>query len=340
MLGKIILFILFISSVYSYEDHAQKKLIVVVGMHRSGTSLLSKGLQVLGVDFGDHLLPGAQDNPLGFHEDIDIGSFNETLLYLLKFSCDSIKNYPTDIPNKDILIRYGTRLIKNKTNKKELFGFKDPRTARNISLWKDIFQSLSKTEVQIVIIFRNPISVAQSLYNRNKIDLVRSYYLWLQYYVSVLLITNDFDTHFISYEDLVQNPYLEMKRLGTSLGLELNSRVKSQLKDFAKNYIDSSLQHYRNFTKKVDSQKDMPLEVKLLYKNFIKTSANKSDKIKLLKLSQKIDQRLREMDPLLRMIDKIENIGESRDYRFFGLLDELIKLYKDQQYIEKSITNR
>ena len=54
----------------------------ILGMHRSGTSMLASILSVLGVKLGPHLLPPNLDNPLGFFED---RFFLQTNIALLKF---------------------------------------------------------------------------------------------------------------------------------------------------------------------------------------------------------------------------------------------------------------
>ena len=53
---------------------------MVLGMHRSGTSAITKGLEVLGVNLGDNLLPPKDDNPKGFFEDRDLVNLNERVL--------------------------------------------------------------------------------------------------------------------------------------------------------------------------------------------------------------------------------------------------------------------
>ena len=61
-----------------------KKVIVVLGMHRSGTSVVTRGLQVLGVDLGTRLLAAEQGvNDKGFWEDMDITAFDVDLLCAL-----------------------------------------------------------------------------------------------------------------------------------------------------------------------------------------------------------------------------------------------------------------
>lgn len=60
-----------------------QQLVVVLGMHRSGTSVLARGLQVLGVELGERLLPPAADNPRGFWEDLDVIGIDERVLAAL-----------------------------------------------------------------------------------------------------------------------------------------------------------------------------------------------------------------------------------------------------------------
>src|SRR5437762_1230512 len=48
---------------------ADARVIMVVGMHRAGTSALTRGLTALGVDLGEHLLLPGADNPTGYWED-------------------------------------------------------------------------------------------------------------------------------------------------------------------------------------------------------------------------------------------------------------------------------
>lgn len=53
-------------------------------MHRSGTSAITRGLQVLGVELGDRLLPLIEgDNAKGFWEDIDLNALNIEILSAL-----------------------------------------------------------------------------------------------------------------------------------------------------------------------------------------------------------------------------------------------------------------
>ena len=47
---------------------ADLRVMIVVGMHRAGTSAITRGLTAIGVEVGDDLLPSQADNPKGFWE--------------------------------------------------------------------------------------------------------------------------------------------------------------------------------------------------------------------------------------------------------------------------------
>jgi len=66
-----------------------KDAVLVLGMHRSGTSAIMRGLKAIGVQLGDHLAEPAEDNIRGFWEDKEVIAFNEKLLNILGSRWDS-----------------------------------------------------------------------------------------------------------------------------------------------------------------------------------------------------------------------------------------------------------
>ena len=59
----------------------KRRLIVVLGMHRSGTSAVTRGLKVLGIELGDLLIPANKEvNAKGFWEDMDLNALNVEML--------------------------------------------------------------------------------------------------------------------------------------------------------------------------------------------------------------------------------------------------------------------
>ena len=112
----------------------QRKIIVVLGMHRSGTSVVTKSLELLGVGLGDNMHPAGFDNPKGFWEDRDCLEINEELLAHLGSAYDGIEfsweHVERDSQIKKLASRAKTALEQNLKNFNGLWGFKDPRTCR------------------------------------------------------------------------------------------------------------------------------------------------------------------------------------------------------------------
>ena len=68
--------------------------VIVLGMHRSGTSALAGILHHLGVELGDRLMQASPDNPRGYWEHRDIVAVNHKLMAELGWSWDDIRPLP------------------------------------------------------------------------------------------------------------------------------------------------------------------------------------------------------------------------------------------------------
>jgi len=112
----------------------QPELVVVLGMHRSGTSAITRGLQALGVQLGDRLLPAHADaNAKGFWEDVDVLALNMELLRAIGSDWDHVR--PVGAAEVRLLRESGfaaraAQLLRSKMGSAARYGFKDPRVAR------------------------------------------------------------------------------------------------------------------------------------------------------------------------------------------------------------------
>lgn len=321
------------SSFVATKDQDRKTVIMILCMHRSGSSLIAKGLQTMGLDLGSNLLPAAADNPYGFFEDIDIGRFNETILYLLDLAADSIGNFPKAIQKESILVEYGTTLIKKKLEEKPSFGFKDPRTARTMKIWREIAEKLPDVTFKAVVIVRNPLSVAESLYHRNKIDHVKSFYLWLQYYISAILHTNDMERYFISYENMMTNPTGELKSLAKKLNVKIAKDSDKALQKFSQDFINQSLQHYVHSIEDLHQLESKPLYMSSIYQLLYNLSTHDSmyndNQDKLKEVCLRAAAYNTQIGSLLQLIDKTDKVGVSADSRLFSILKDLAAQWKE-----------
>lgn len=220
---------------------AQKKLIIVLGMHRSGTSAVMNALSCLGVQQGDDLLPPGVDNPKGFFEDRDLNLLNiEMLEFIGKqwFSLSLVEEADVDVLVANGYLDKAIKLVHEKTQSAEIFGFKDPRVSKLLKFWKRVF-ALLDCKVHYIFCTRNPLSVAQSLQTRNKIPLKKGCWLWLSYN---LAIATEIQSPLIplDYDQLMESPEAKIDYLARSLGLRVDPSLREE---FVEGFLDKNLRH-------------------------------------------------------------------------------------------------
>ncbi len=222
----------------------QKSIVVVLGMHRSGTSLIARSLLTLGIDLGTRLMPpAAENNDKGFFEDVDFYALNESMLSALGANWRRIQKFGE--PDWLVLQQSGyflkaVELVRHKTAHHLVFGFKDPRTAILWPFWLRVFQHC-QIQPKVVFSLRNPLSVARSLTRRDGMDGAAAYWLWAHHVLTALQIVQDeIKWAFIDYDALLENPETQLERIASALDLVLD---EAALEKFVQEEIDESLRH-------------------------------------------------------------------------------------------------
>ena len=116
--------------------------LIVLGMHRSGTSALTGMLHHLGVALGEHLMPATPDNPRGYWEHSDIVSVHERLMAALGWGWDDIRSLPAGFEHGEAAQAAGRELlaiVDRDFAGAPLWGLKDPRLCRLMPLWTELF---------------------------------------------------------------------------------------------------------------------------------------------------------------------------------------------------------
>ena len=235
-------------------DAPKRRLVVVLGMHRSGTSLTARALKVVNVDLGTNLLPPQDDNPTGFWEDMDVYALNLEILAALGSDWHHLKTFQdTDaqvLRDRGFFIR-AVELIQEKLRDRKIFGVKDPRIAKLIPFWKAVFDHC-RFDVAYVIAFRNPRSVVRSLETRNGFPPEKCYAMWLAHVVASLHWTRTDLRTFIDYDQLLDDPAKQLERLSQSLGLSID---QSELLGFERQFLRLGMRHFKDEAR--DLQQDI-----------------------------------------------------------------------------------
>jgi hypothetical protein len=132
------------------------RVIIVVGMHRAGTSAITRGLTALGVALGNDLLPPHGDNPKGFWEHRAIVDIDERLLTSLGHSWSSHglgAVAPSGVGPDHPLFFEVVQLIRAYTSRYPLWGFKDPRSAHLLPFWQAICKYLELPTSYVITIW-------------------------------------------------------------------------------------------------------------------------------------------------------------------------------------------
>jgi hypothetical protein len=219
--------------------------VLVLGMHRSGTSALARGLQMLGVYLGNDFISPKPDNPTGYWEDRNIYEINERLLAVFGLKWEEvalIDDARWDAPGVEALRTEAVAYLRSQFVSHSLWGFKDPRTIRLLPFWRSVLRSLEVDESYLLVI-RNPRSVANSLIRRHGMDAVTAHLLWLVYVVPNLSMIANRPFIVADYDLVMANPRQELERIGKGLKIPLTDTSRAGIDQFVSDFLDPNLRH-------------------------------------------------------------------------------------------------
>lgn len=234
--------------------------VCITGMHRSGTSMISRLLHDCGLYLGqdEDLLPPQGDNQAGFWENVYFVAVNEELLFQLESGWDlppESFDLPEDHPRyQDLAAK--TLFLLDQFSNREPWGWKDPRNSLTLPYWETFLPDL-----KLVICVRNPIEVVKSLSLRNNSSDAFGYNLWLAYNRRLLFTTNPQHRVITHYDSYFIDPLTELRRLMTFLDMPASDETLRK----ACQTVSSSLRH--NLSPGIEEMKaQVPGEVLNLYR--------------------------------------------------------------------------
>lgn len=243
----------------------RKRLVVVLGMHRSGTSTLTRALTALGISLGDNLMPAVNDvNSKGFFEDLDINSLNIEMLQALGSDWDRLARVNSNDVERLIQQGYLQRaleLLRQKTGDEKVFGFKDPRVAKLLPFWKKVFAK-GEFAVCYILALRNPFSVAKSLSKRDGFEREKSYLLWLDHVLTSLALTESSKRVLVDYDQLLEYSAREVELIAKRLGFHVDYQ---ELAAYQNDFLEENLRHTVATTEDLMSDQACPPLVREIY---------------------------------------------------------------------------
>ncbi len=162
-------------------EGTQPTLVVLLSMHRCGSSLTANILQRLGMSLGPFPLNGAApSNPYGHFESVPFMLLNREVQNLaygfrddLPDSAETLARFvetrgqwDNSITIPDKMIAEGRSLVRALLYSGRIAGFKDPRTVLAWPFWERVLEGFPELRVVTVGLVRSPHEIAMSLVSR------------------------------------------------------------------------------------------------------------------------------------------------------------------------------
>jgi len=222
-------------------------------MHRSGTSMATRALDLLGASLGDPeaLMPPGKDNPAGYWENRYIKELDDELLATLGGAWDRppvlVGDWAQDAELDGFRQRAATLLEQafadhegtgpGATGNGEVAvrAWKDPRLSLLLPFWRTV-TPIAGT----VVVVRDPLEVCASLGTRNDMPPASAALLWLRYVLAAA--ANDPEHLVVRYDDFFDDLPATLRRMAAHTGLAIpdDERVAA-----VRDHLDPDLHHHR-----------------------------------------------------------------------------------------------
>lgn len=233
--------------------------ICIIGMHRSGTSVIARLLNAYGLNLGpdDGLLGPGHGNETGHFEHKGFLELNEALLRHFGGSWECPpkmrRSWEGDPAVRELIAR--GRVLIDALADHAPWGWKEPRTTMFIPFWQKLVPG-----VRYVICIRNPLEVARSLAERDGMTIPMAAALWRRYTSAAIVQTHGRPRIMTFYHDYFRKPLRELNGLALFCGLE---KVDDLSK--CKEILLGELRHHDHTAAELAIHPLIPLDCKLLY---------------------------------------------------------------------------
>jgi hypothetical protein len=231
-------------------------IVCIAGMHRSGTSMVTRLLNICGLYLGNEgdLLPADPNNSEGYWENRHFVTLNDEILSELGGGWDFQPRKRLESADQLPLLKSQALELVQNFSAYPNWGWKDPRNSLLLPFWTELLPS-----IKLVICVRNPLEVVNSLIKRNDFSPAHAFNLWWAYNQQIFLHTSQSNRIITHYDSYFQDPASELARISRFLEIEPN---EDQIVK-AISTISTPSRHNQSSQEALISQ--CPLQVFLLY---------------------------------------------------------------------------
>ncbi len=222
-----------------------RNVILVLGMHRSGTSAAAGFLVKLGGAQPKTLLPADDGNERGYFESQALMTFHDELLASAGSSWTDWRQFNPawyQSPTATIFRKRAKQLFKEEFDGAPLAVLKDPRVCRFAPFWLKVLAG-TKARARVVIPVRAPLEVAFSMRKRNGFSLATGALLWLRHVIDAEIASRALPRSIFTLDQLLRDWSGVAEKMSTELGLPW-PRLSDATAHEIENFIGSDLVHH------------------------------------------------------------------------------------------------
>ena len=198
----------YIAQSQGMNDSFPKRMTVILGMHRSGTSALTGLLASLGISGPNDALGATENNPLGYWESKSLVTLSDCFLSEQNSHWSQLFYWSscwwTSSAAFTWISSYWDQL-KKVFDINDHFVLKDPRLCILLEGMIPLFQD-SLLQANFLLILRQPVEVVISLYRAEKISLYDALNLWIGSVLRSEVLSRYYPRKIVTYRQLIQSP--------------------------------------------------------------------------------------------------------------------------------------
>ncbi|MDX8524704.1 sulfotransferase family protein [Mesorhizobium sp. MSK_1335] len=251
------------------RTHSKREAILILGMHRSGTSILGGMVNALGAAGPHSLMAGDRHNPTGYWESLRLNTAANNLLAAAGSGWHDW--LPLDPGWMASEAAQGHRheikaILASEFGDEPLFFIKEPRTCRFLPLMSSILAEMRIDTVALLPI-RNPLEVAYSIERRDGFPVASSLMVWLRHVLEAELHSRHLPRCFLLHEDFLADWQSQLTRAGRTIDLAWPVRPE-QARSEVESFLSQELHHQRYTVDDLRNHHDAPPMVATAYEMF------------------------------------------------------------------------
>lgn len=313
------------------QAKTRQRAILVLGAGRSGTSIVTRAVQAIGVDLGDDFKPPSRKNPTGFFEDAALLKLSKRLRRTLGLRPDSLRLLDESVWTSPQVMPFYDEFaatINERFGHTTIWGFKYARTMRLLPFWVRLLDKMDISPSYVMPI-RNPLSVARS---RARLDADRGHQQhsdleWLANVVPYFSLLRGKKMAVIDYDVLMEHPVAQLERVAARLELPQTDSTRQEILFFANKFLKRGLQHTRFSIDDLKSEANINVLVRDAYcwLDQLASDEIQADSEELWQEWEKLNAAVSALGPILARMD---TLNRELRYTQWNPLSPLVAVWK------------